>query len=255
MISQAAPDAQEQLSPQGAEGQPPASQTAGLDAASQTSQADPPPRPEWLDDDALFDAEKGVNLDALGERYKSLREMERAAAERKAQVPEKADDYGTALPDDFKLPDGEAIDDASLLWATLRESAHKHGLTPDEFKDVAGAFVKAFMADQQRKMDGVKAAQAELFKALGDNGPMRIEAVNKGLVALFGDKVGTQLAQTHFTPDIVVAHEKMLKAINDQGVTSFNGSGREAPAKNELPENWNKMTFEQRYQWSQQHKA
>jgi hypothetical protein len=227
---------------------------AAPDAASQQTAADPaqaakPEKPEWLFDDALFDPDKGVKLDELGARAKQLfdadAERARIAEERKANTPEKPEDYKFEAPADLKLPEGFEIDGENPMWGVLQAKAHKLGMTNDEYGEIAKDFVGAMAAEHKRAMDGVKAAQTELFKQLGTNGPSRVEAVKKWMSSTFGDQVGKQLQNTLFTPDIVKAFEHIQRHVSGDGATNFNGSGREGG--NGKIEGWEKMSFEQRW--------
>jgi hypothetical protein len=235
-----------------------ANPAAAPDAASQQTQAaSAPEKPAWLFDDALFDPEKGVKLDELGARAKQLfdadAERQRIAEERKANTPEKPEDYTFEAPADLKLPEGFEIDGENPLWGVLQARAHKLGMTKDEYGEIAKDFVSAMAADHKRAMDGVKAAQTELFKQLGTNGPSRVEAVKKWMNSAFGEQVGKQLQNTLFTPDIVKAFEHIQRHVSGDGATNFNGSGRDGG--NGKIEGWEKMSFEQKWAHARSHSA
>lgn len=221
--------------------------TTGQAAASPSDNA--PSKPDWLFDDALFDAEKGVDVDKLGARAKELHEkfaeQERVAAERKAAIPEKAEDYGYEV----EPPEGFELDSGSPLWKVLQETALARGLTKAEYADVAKSFLGAMAENHKAEIAGVKEAQKELFKQLGDNGPARVEAVSKWMHGAFGEQVGGQLRNALFTPDIVKAFEKIQRALTDQGVTSFNGSGRDEGRSDGKPDGWEQMTPIDRRTW------
>lgn len=227
-----------------------ASQTTASNSGSTQSAA---AKPDWLFDDALFDAEKGVKLDELGARAKELHEFktahEKTLADRKADTPEKPTDYGFELPADYKLPDNTSIDKESPLWDALRDRAHKHGLTRAEFRETAAEFVNAMATAQKKAVEAFKTQQSELFKQLGDNGSARVEALEKWMKGAFGEQVGGQLRQAIFTPDIAKAFEQIQRALTDQGVTSFNQSGREAGRGDGKPEGWDTMSALDKRHW------
>lgn len=210
--------------------------SSGASPTSQTPAPAAPAKPEWLTDDSLFDAEKGVKLDELGARYKELAEKsaeaERIAAERKANTPEKAEDYALAFPEGFKAPEDFQVDENSVAWKGLRDYALSKGMTKQEFGEAAAAMVSARAEEARAQMAAVKDFQTNLFKTqLGDNWSERVESVNRAAKAMFGEQDAAQLAQAQFTPAITKAFEKLFEVARSQGVTSFNGSGREEPSQ------------------------
>jgi hypothetical protein len=226
-----------------------AAQPTSVDPASSAASptaSDAPARPEWLTDDTLFDPAKGVKLDELGAKWKEanekLAEVERLSAERKANTPEKAEDYGIAFPEDYKMPEDFQVDENSPLWKTLQETALARGLTKAEYAQTAAAFVNSMAAAEQANAARIKDAQTELFKQLGDSGASRVDAVRNWMVAQFGDQVGQQLQHSLFTPDIVKAFESIQKVFTSQGVTAFNGAGRDSGRTDGKPDGWESMS-------------
>jgi hypothetical protein len=196
----------------------------------------------------VFDPETGVKVDELGTRAKALfdknAEFETREAARKADTPATFAEYGIEFPDGWKPAEGVEVDTNSGLWKTLQESALKRGMTKAEYRETAAAFVDAIGAERLRAVETYKAQQGELFKQLGENGPARVEAVNKTWKALFPDgTVADQLAQANFTPDIVKAFEKVQTALTSQGVVSFTPQGREAAGRADgKPDGWDDMS-------------
>lgn len=195
-----------------------------------------------------------MKFDALGKTFGDLAKFkadtETAAAERAAQIPAEAKDYGFELPKDFKLPDGAGIDEASPLWAFFQDVAKGLGLTRSEYADVASKYLTVEAAQKKAFADGVNSEREGLFKALGENGPARIDAVGNQMEAMYGKKVADQLRQTLFTPDIVKAWELNFKALSDQGVTSFNGAGRGDSGRTDgKPEGWDSMSALDKRTW------
>lgn len=232
---------------------PPAADAASAaSTSSQTAQPTAVARPDWLDESA-WDAEKNsVKLDALQERFTKLSAFEKAEADRAAALPEKADDYGF-LPDDYKPPEGVQIDKDAPVWNLAREFAKENGWTKEQFAKNADFFIRAqaesFKAQQNLITEAMKARDA----ALGENGAARIDGVLKGFEAIAGGDdaakqlVGTQLKYWLNTPEQVVFAEKLLKALSDQGVTSFSASGRGGGDGEKLPDGYETMTFEQKW--------
>lgn len=222
------------------------------DDGSQSVQNNALTKPEWLFDDTLFDAEKGVKVDELGAKAKELFERnktaEEAAAARKADMPEKPEDYGFEfqLPEGVKLPDVVKVDEASAQWKTLQKVALARGLTKAEYREVAGEFVASMAAEQAHTLQQFKDGQAELFKQLGANGDSRVEAVKTWMKGAFDEKTAGQLQNALFTPDIVKAFEKIQKALSDGGVVSFVQNGR--VEEDNYGEDFSKKSF--REQWA-----
>lgn len=232
---------------------PPSSVAPPADGFQSTPKTEAPARPDWLPDDA-WDEKAGVKLDALGKTFGDLAKFkadtETAAAERAAQIPAEAKDYGFELPKDLKLPEGVGVDEKSGLWSALQDSSKEIGLTKDQYTSVAGRFVQALAAEQTKMAEAYKAEQTEMFKALGDNGAARIDAVKSQMTALFGEKVGAQFGSTLFTPDIVKGFEQVFTALRDQGVTSFNGAGRGDSGRTDgKPEGWDSMSALDKRTW------
>jgi hypothetical protein len=235
--------------------------TAGA-GASDAAAASKLERPSWIfGDGQFFDEAKGVDVDKLGTTAKELFEFrdakEKEIAARKADTPEKPDDYGVATPEGYKVPDGFEIDPKSPLWSTLREVAHKRGLTNAEFKETAAEFINAMAADQKAAMERFEAGKAErfearkaeLFKQLGDNGAQRTEAVKTWMRGFFGDHVGKQMENTLFTPDIVKAFESIQKTFTDQGIAGFSQGGRDSGRSDGKPDNWDSMSAVDKLVW------
>jgi len=231
-------------------GAPPAAPAGGNGGAPPAAKHE---KPAWIFGEGFFDETKGVDLDKLGPAakelfdFKSTYETEQAA--RKADTPEKPDDYGYATPEGYKLPEGMQIDEKSPLWGTLREVAHKRGLTNSEFKETSAAFLDAMAADQKQSMERFEAGKAELFKQLGDAGSQRVEAVKTWMSGFFGEKVGAQMQSTLFTPDIVQAFEKIQKTFTDQGVAGFSQQGRDGGRTDGKPDNWDSMSPVDKLVW------
>lgn len=232
---------------------PPSSETPPAAESPSSPTPDAQPRPEWVPAEA-WDDKAGLKLDALGKSFADLAKFradtEAAAAERAANVPADAKEYGFQVPEDLKLPDGFGVDETSGLWGALQESAKEIGLTKDQYTGVAGKFLQAMAGEQQKMQEAYKAEQTKLFEQLGENGGARIDQVKAQMTALFGDKAGAQFHNTLFTPDIVKGFEQVFKALRDQGVTSFNGAGRGDSGRTDgKPEGWDNMSAVDKRTW------
>jgi hypothetical protein len=216
-------------------------------AVSQT-QSEALPRPSWVSDE-YYDPNRGVKIDELGAKFKELSEFKKSVDEqaqaRKAEMPASAKDYGI-LPEGAKVPEGFNLDPDHPMWGLLQEISYEKGMTKKEYGDIATKFVERSIEANKQFIAKAEAERAEMFKQLGDNGAARIDTLQKWFRSSFGDQVGAQLSQTLFTPDIVKAMEKMQRSLSNQGVTSFNGLGRDQAGGGEI-EGWDKMTFEQRW--------
>jgi hypothetical protein len=214
-----------------------------------TNNAPPAPeRPSWVSDE-YYDPQRGVKLDAIGSKFKELeafkKQQDELAASRRAEMPETPDGYG-ALPEGTKLPEGFTVDTENPMWKFLQKVSHEKGLTKKEYADLAQGYINHAAEAQKSFAAKVDGETKELFKQLGDNGSQRIDALGNWFRQSFGDKVGYQLSQTLFTPDIVKAMEAMQKSLTSQGTVSFNGMGRDGAGGGDI-EGWDKMTFEQRW--------
>lgn len=219
-------------------------------AASQTGNEAPPApvRPDWVSDE-YFDPSKGVKLDELGAKFKELAEFKQTLDAqndaRKADMPANAKEYGI-LPEGAKLPEGFTLDPDHPMWGLLQDISFEKGMTKKEYGEIATKFVERSIEANKAFTAKAEAQRAEMFKQLGDNGTARIDNLQKWFRSSFGDQVGGQLSQTLFTPDIVKAFEKIQGSLSSQGVTAFNGLGRDQAGGGEI-EGWDKMTFEQRW--------
>lgn len=253
LTNEQSPNPAPENSPSAPPDAPPSSAAPPVDGSPSTRKIEAQVRPDWIPEDA-WDDKAGVNMDALGKTYGDLAKFkadtESAAEARAAQIPAEAKDYGFELPKDLKLPEGVGVDEKSGLWSALQDASKEIGLTKDQYTGVAGKFVQAIAAEQTKMASAFKAEQAEMFKALGENGGARVDAVKSQMTAFFGDKIGAQFGSTLFTPDIVKGFEQVFTALRDQGVTSFNGAGRGDSGRTDgKPEGWDSMSALDKRTW------
>jgi hypothetical protein len=150
-----------------------------------------------------------ANVEALAKSYTELEKMRgRFAEEAKASVlaevragvPEAPDKYELAaagLPDDVVWLDGEvpdALEPGKVYFkpnpaaiAPLREWAHQAGVKADDFKALMGIAAQA-LGTRVPTADETAAAQAEVFKALGEFGERRAQFVMSQWRGMLGEK-------------------------------------------------------------------
>lgn len=153
-----------------------------------------PVKPEWLPDN-FWNGDKGEILtDQLAKSWRDLRtKVAQGGADR---PPEKAEAY--QLPKVEGLPEGFIGGEKDTLWPTIRQAAHKAGVSQRQLEALAGPFLQA-VAEQMKAGGtgtGDDQAAAQAFEAelqqLGPNGRRLVQDVGgwmKGLVSrgIFAD--------------------------------------------------------------------
>lgn len=221
---------------------PAASPAAVPDPTAVSTQSPPPKptRPEGVPE-SFWDKDKGeLKASDWGKSYEELRSFKAAEDARRASIPAQADLYKPELPKDFKVPQGMELKTDDPLYVGFRDYALKNGMTQEAFSEGIGLYAKVEIAKQEALQAAVKARDA----ALGPNGPVRVDDLNKRFVAYFGEEVGKQFAQTLFTPGIIQGFEKVFATLSSQGVQKFSSLGREATEgrADGLPDNWETMS-------------
>lgn len=199
--------------------------------------------------DAFWDPKVGVKLEDLVKSQAELSAFKAEADKRAGLVPESADKYEAVLPKDFNLPDGWVINPEKPLWKAGREFAKANGLTQEQFSGLAKLYVEGQIAEKAQSDGELAAMVAARDKALGANGPSRVEALNNWFGANFDEKVAKQLSQTLFTPDIVSAFERIQLAMTTQGIVNLSDGGRAQGRNDGRPENWETMSAVDRRTW------
>lgn len=134
--------------------------------------------PEGLDP-KFWDPKTGVKTPDLIKSFQELSARDAAAAAKAATVPAKPEDYTLDLPKEFKAPDGFnlSINDKDPRLPMVRAFAKAHSLGQDGFSELLALDVQ-FKAAQLRQVtaqaDAIHAAET---KALGENGPQRLQSV------------------------------------------------------------------------------
>lgn len=146
-------------------------------AAAETGAAATHTRPEGIPDEFWDDA-TGLKAGDLAVAY---RDLAAANTARLADVPAADASYDLALPADFKVPDGFAVEIKAddPLWADVAEIGKAEGITKAAHAKLVGAFAKYQIASQEAD---VSAFVAEKTK-LGANADVRIKAAETYLGA------------------------------------------------------------------------
>jgi hypothetical protein len=227
---------------------PPTTPQQAPAASGDGAPAQAAPRPDYVPE-AFWDGEKGApKVEDAFRKLGELSALEKAHLDRKAAIPQKADEYEIAMPEGFKLPDGFEIDPENPAWASAREHALKAGWTKDEFKANAALYVQTQVAERQRLAKMEAEGLAKRDAALGPNAAQRVDALGVFFKTLANgdEKVAYQLSQTLFTPAIVSVWEKVQQVVANGGATPLihvGGNGQSDP--NAIP-GYATMSFEQR---------
>lgn len=220
-------------------GDPASQQTHSTPPVSQ--QTTPRERPAWAPESA-WDAAKGDFLaDKLGEEFTRLSKFESDENARREALPKSADEYKPEFSADVKLPDGWKINPDDPLWQTGREFALKHGLTQEQFSELASMKARELIAQQAFVQEMVARRNADL----GASGAERVEALHKFFDGSFDKETAAELKAGMVTARQIKALETMQKALVDQGVTEFSTLGRESTpsANGAYPENFDQLPF------------
>lgn len=235
--SQAAPS-----SPSGSEAPPAAPASQATPSTPQDSQPTiPRERPAWAPEN-LWDAEKGeLVADKLGEEFQRMQKFEADDKARREALPKSADEYETAFAEDVKLPDGWKINPDDPLWKAGKEFAAKHGLSQEQFKELASMKARELIAQNDMMKTLVDKRNADL----GAQGAERVEALHKFFDGAFDKDTAAELKAGMVTARQIKALEAMQKAVVDQGVTEFSALGRTdgASANGGYPENFDQLPF------------
>jgi hypothetical protein len=200
-----------------------------------------PSRPAGLDD-AFWDEANGLKVDELIRAHGELATFKSDYDARAAEVPDSADAY------QVQLPDGLEADSADPMWLASKEFAKTHGLDQDGYD----ALIAMYVQIETNKAAVVDKAQELLAASLGSNGASRIADLGNFFVSTFGQSVGDQLKATLFSPDIVVAMERLKAGFTSQAQAAPGNTAQPArpqPRTDGRPENWDRMTARDQRTW------
>lgn len=168
----------------------------------------------------------------------------------KAQsVPQSADEYALALPEDFENPLGGEItfDDQSPFMAQARDAAHEMGLSQEGFSKLLAIYTAAQIHEHQKfgKM------REEQVKLLGANGPARVDAITTWLKSNGANEIAVQW----WTAKAIGQFEKLITKFTSQGAGGFSQSGRDHQAAPKITdEDYEKMSFAEKREYANKHK-
>lgn len=208
------------------------------------------PRPQRPDGvpESFWDNDKAeLKTGDWARSYEELRSFKAEADARKALVPAQPDLYKAELPKDLKLPVEMEVKTDDPLYLAVRSIAHQQGWTQDQFSQAIGMYAKNEADKHVALQNAIKARD----ESLGQNGPQRVDEINRWFVAMFGPEIGAQFKETLFTPGIVKGFEQMKQALMSQGVKPFSGLGRE-PVEGRadgLPDNWERLDATSKREW------
>jgi hypothetical protein len=197
-----------------------------------------PERPDGLPDQ-FWDERTGIKTDELIKAHGELSSYKADADARAAEVPDSADKYEVRLPAEW-----EANDDA--MWQSSKAFAKQHNLTQAGYEEL----VSMYLEIETNKSKAVEAAQQQLESAIG--GRSRIDALDMWFRSVLGDDVGSQMAQTLWSPTIISAFEK-LKAGYGQAAQAAPGNtaqpARPQPRTDGKPASWDQMSPRDQRTW------
>ncbi len=177
-------------------------------------------RPEGLDD-KFWDDATGLKV---GDLVSELRDLQTKAAERAEGVPAEGEAYDLALPADFAVPEGYAVEIKAddPLWADFQTIAREAGLPKGDFGKFVGAFARYQIAAQQADVEAFVSEKA----ALGANADTRITAAESYLKANLPTKQAEALGRALISADGVQALETLIKL--KSGPVAVTGVGSSA---------------------------
>lgn len=242
-----------QLAEQG-QGSGAASQTqAGAAASSdgQSGQATSRNKPDWVRDE-FWDAGTGLKVDELGKSYAELAEFRKAATEREAALPSKAEDYKFEIRKEL-IPEGidaskVAIDKESPLYKGIVETFAANRVPAD----VAQKAFEVFARDQLAMQKALVEAAAAERKKLGDTAPARIDAIAAWAKAHLGEDDAKAILGSLAKADTVRLWERVMKIAAGGNVVPFNQRGQANGPDTLSDEDWNRMTPSARLEYARQ---
>lgn len=171
---------------------------------------------------------------------------------RRLTLPQKSEDYATALPKDFKGPEGVEIkfkEDSPLL-AQAKAWALKNQVSQEGYSEVLALYAAAQI---QAGQDFETAKTAE-FGKLGAAAQGRVDAVVTFANAMVGEEHGKVIKDSLFTADQVKAWEALMQKFQSQGVSPFSQQHREQQTNGKATdEQYAKMSFSEKMDYARQH--
>jgi|TARA_R110000744_G_scaffold71312_2_gene143631 hypothetical protein len=177
----------------------------------------PADRPEYIPEKFWDPDDSSTNLEALGRSYTELESfvgkkrdeiredvITQYQTELNENRPESSNDYVIQFPDDHALhPVQDQIDtENDPLLSMWRETAHRAGLSNDEFSKGIETWVAASTANVQSRDD--------VSESIGENGGARIEAVEMWAARNLGESEYEALTGMVTSSDSFLALEKLM---------------------------------------------
>jgi len=196
--------------------------------------------------ESAWDAVNGkVKEDVLATHVSGLEAFKAAEESRRLTIP-KPEDYKPELPKDFKPPEGLTfeINKDDPLIAQARVLANKRGLDQEGFSEFLGLYAATKVGEQQQFKQAFDAEVAKLGAAATE----RVTAVQTWLRAMGGPDAEPLAKVLQIAPvaGTIVALENLMKKFSSQGGASFTQSGRENAAPKLSDEEWDRMSFAER---------
>jgi hypothetical protein len=198
--------------------------------------ADKPARPEWIPE-KFWDADGGApRVEDLAKSYQKLESIHGSAEkfeetikarfeeERRAGLPQKPEEYTPELPQEL-WPEGTKgeINTDDPLVKFWQQTAHKYGLSKDDFSAGVAEFIKADMA--------ARASIKEEVAKLGENAEARVKAVDTWLASSLDKEAYGAFAKYAISADFIRGLEVLMQKsggtvpANDDPSATTSGSG------------------------------
>lgn len=205
-------------------------------------------RPSWLPE-THWDATTGAIKDSFGTHYNEIVAARAVDESKRLSRPQRVEDFKPDLPADFKVPEGLEfklnLDDP--LIGQYRALALEAGLDQATFSKGLGLLAAVRVSETQ----AIKAARDAEIAKLGANASSRVDAVTTFMNAKFGEKHAAAWNQMMLTAAHVELGEAILALFQNQGMATFNASGRQAPApQTPSDEAWAKMSYSERMDYA-----
>jgi hypothetical protein len=222
----------------------------GKYADGTSPQADPnsPPAP----DAPAAAAEKykvGSKFEVTEAELEAMLQRQSAEDLKRASLPPAPEAYEAKLPADMKLPAGieYKFNDADPSLIAARNWAHANGMSQDQFSQVLGIYA-SHVTGQEAKLAEI--ARAEIAK-VGPNAPQRVDAIGRWIRSEIGDADAKPILASLCTDSHLRFYERMQQKITNQGVAGFSGKHRDMEPKGISDEQWNKMSYSEKKQYSE----
>lgn len=181
--------------------------------------------------------------------------MQRQSAEdlKKATLPAAPDKYELKIAEGATLPGNVAVsfDSNDPGLAAARNWAHAKGLSQGDFSEMLTIYA-SHVAQQEMQ---IAEARAREIEKVGPNGTQRINAIETFIRSQVGDEDTKKIMGLLATDAQLRFYEKMATRFANPHGSSFHGGRREPPETGISEEQWNKMTYSERKEYSERASA